>query len=114
MDLVLRPLTHDDIPAWVALLAAVEAVEHTGEHYGAADLVEEMANPEVEVGRDFMGAFDGDDLVGIWTVLPRAPGRAPSRCTSTARCGPPPGSPRTPSRRPCSASTGSAATAGTS
>ncbi len=53
------------------LLAAIERVEHTGEHYGAADLAEEMDNPEVEVGKDFVGAFDGEELVGFWTVLPR-------------------------------------------
>ena len=71
MDLVLRPLTRDDIPAWVGLLAAVERVENTGEHYGAVDLAEEMDNPEVEVGKDFVGAFDDEELVGFWTVLPR-------------------------------------------
>ena len=71
MDLVLRPLTRDDIPAWVDLLAAVEHEENTGEHYGAADLAEELDNPDVEVGRDFVGAFDGEELVGFWSVLPR-------------------------------------------
>ena len=71
MDLVLRPLTRDDIPAWAALLAAIEAVEHTGEHYNEADLAEEMDNPEVTVGTDFVGAYDGPLLVGYFSVLPR-------------------------------------------
>ncbi len=71
MDLTLRPLGRDDIPAWVGLLAEIEKVDRTGEHYSAADLAEEMDNPEVEVGKDFVGAFDGDALVGYFSVLPR-------------------------------------------
>jgi GNAT superfamily N-acetyltransferase len=71
MDLVLRPLTRADIPAWATLLAAIEAVEHTGEHYGETDLAEEMDNPEVTVGTDFVGAYDGQRLVGYFSVLPR-------------------------------------------
>ena len=46
-------------------------VDRTGEHYGAADLEEEMANPEVVVGKDFVGAFDGPAMVGYYSVLPR-------------------------------------------
>ena len=71
MDLRLRPLTRTDVPAWAGLLADIERVEHTGEHLSVVDLEEEMANPEVEVGKDFVGAFDGDDLVGYCSVLPR-------------------------------------------
>ena len=68
----LRALLPDDIPAHVALLAAAEAVDDTGEHYNEADLVEEYENPDVEIGRDIVGAFDGDDLVGYFSVYPRA------------------------------------------
>ncbi len=71
VEIALRPLTRDDIPAWVELLAAVEKVENTGEHYGAADLAEEMDNPDTEVGKDFVGAFDGDEQVGYFSVMPR-------------------------------------------
>lgn len=71
MDIGLRPLDRDDIPQWNRLLAAIELVERTGEHFSAADLEEEMANPEVEVGKDFVGAFDGDQMVGYFTVMPR-------------------------------------------
>ena len=67
----LRQLTTDDIPAWAGLLAAVEAVDETGEHYGETDLAEEMANPDVEVGKDFLGAYDGTELVGYASVMPR-------------------------------------------
>jgi len=71
VDISLRPLTRGDIPGWADLLARIEKVDHTGEHYGAADLEEEMANPEVVVGKDFVGAFDGQDMVGYYSVLPR-------------------------------------------
>jgi mycothiol synthase len=67
----LRPLTHADIPTHAALLAAVEAVDKTGEHYSEADLEEEYANPDVEVGKDIVGAWDGDELVGYFSIYPR-------------------------------------------
>src|SRR4051794_5585374 len=68
----LRPLARSDVAAWADLLAAIEEVDRTGEHYAAADLAEEMANPGVAVGKDFVGAFDaGGQLVGYYSVLPR-------------------------------------------
>jgi mycothiol synthase len=80
VDVSLRPLAPSDIPAWVDLLAAIEKVDRTGEHYSAADLAEEMANPLVEVGKDFVGAFDADgQLVGFFSILPR--GAADGRYT---------------------------------
>jgi mycothiol synthase len=74
VDISLRPLTRGDIPGWADLLARIEQVDRTGEHFGAADLEEEMANPEVVVGKDFVGAFDGPDMVGYYSVLPRGEG----------------------------------------
>lgn len=72
VDIRLRPLARSDIPAWADLLAAIERVDRTGEHYDAADLTQELANPEVEVGKDFVGAFDADgQLVGYYSILPR-------------------------------------------
>lgn len=68
----LRPLGHSDIPALVRLLAAAEAVDRTSEHYNEADLAEEFANPDIELGKDVVGAFRGDDLVGYFSVYPRA------------------------------------------
>jgi mycothiol synthase len=71
----LRPLWHADIPAHAALLAAVEAVDATGEHYSEADLEEEYANPDIEVGKDVVGAWSsagaGEELVGYFSVYPR-------------------------------------------
>lgn len=73
--LTLRPLRHADIPAHAALLAAIEAVDHTGEHYSEADLEEEYANPDIEVGKDIVGAWEGtgdeEELVGYFSVYPR-------------------------------------------
>ncbi len=75
MQLQLRALTEADIPAWARLLAAAEAVDNTGEHYNEADLVEELANPDIEVGKDVVGAFDTDvssaEPVGYFAVYPR-------------------------------------------
>ncbi len=70
-DPQLRPLTTADVPAWNRLLAEVEKVDETGEHYNEADLAEEMANPDIELGKDLVGAFVGDDLVGQFCVYPR-------------------------------------------
>ena len=71
-DIELRPLGTGDIPALARLLAAAEAVDRTGEHYNEDDLAEELANPELELGKDIVGAFDADALVGYFLVYPRA------------------------------------------
>ena len=72
MTISLRPLTHDDIPALARLLAAAESVDRTGEHYNEADLEEEFANPDIELGKDIVGAFEGQELVGYFSVYPRS------------------------------------------
>lgn len=71
-DALLRPLSTDDIPAWNRLLGEIEKVDRTGEHYNEADLVEEMANPDIELGKDIVGAYLDDELVGYFAVYPRA------------------------------------------
>jgi ribosomal protein S18 acetylase RimI-like enzyme len=71
VDIILRPLDRDDIPAWARMLAEIEKVDRTGEHYGVADLEEEMSNPDMQVGKDFVGAFDGEAMVGYFSVMPR-------------------------------------------
>ena len=70
MDLDWRPVTVDDVPAWNALLARAEDVDHTGEHYNEADLVEELQD-EAQGPDDRMGAWDGDRMVAFATVRPR-------------------------------------------
>jgi mycothiol synthase len=71
VSVFLRALSHDDIPALARLLAAAEAVDRTSEHYNEADLVEEFANPDIEIGKDVVGAFDAAELVGYFSVYPR-------------------------------------------
>jgi mycothiol synthase len=71
VDVELRGLDTADIPAWNRLLAAIEEADRTGEHYNEADLAEEMANPDIELGKDIVGAFVGDELVGFFSVYPR-------------------------------------------
>lgn len=71
-DVTLRPLTADDIPALNRLMAAIEKVDRTGEHYNEADLAEEMANPDIEVGKDVVGAWAVEDLVGYFWVYARS------------------------------------------
>ncbi|HEU4512894.1 MAG TPA: GNAT family N-acetyltransferase [Nocardioidaceae bacterium] len=71
-DARLRPLTTDDIPDWNRLLGEIEKADRTGEHYNEADLVEEMENPDIELGKDIVGAYLDDELVGFFSVYPRA------------------------------------------
>jgi mycothiol synthase len=71
-DVSLRPLGREHIPAWNLLLAEIEKVDRTGEHYNEADLAEEMDNPDIELGKDLVGAFRADDLVGYFCVYPRS------------------------------------------
>ena len=69
----LRPLTESDIPAWNRLLARIEEVDRTGEHYNEADLLEEMRNPDLTPGQDMIGAWDSGtgELVGYFCVYHR-------------------------------------------
>ncbi len=71
MSIELRPLDLGHAPLLAALHAAAEAVDDTGEYYNEADLVEELSNPELELGKDVIGAFDGDNLVGYCSVVAR-------------------------------------------
>jgi mycothiol synthase len=74
VDPTLRALTRADIPAWNRLLAAIELVEQSGEHYNEADLAEEMDNPDIELGKDMVGAFVDEQMVGYFSVYPRPTG----------------------------------------
>jgi GNAT superfamily N-acetyltransferase len=72
VNTALRALDRADVPAWNRLLADVETVDQTGEHYNEADLVEEMDNPDVELGKDMVGAFVDEQMVGYFCVYPRS------------------------------------------
>lgn len=76
MDYRIRPASVDDAAAVAALMAAAEAVDDTGEHYAVDDVVEEMANPGIDVTRDWLLALDEEDeVVGSASLRPRAPSR---------------------------------------
>lgn len=72
MSIELRGLARADIPAWCRLLADIEAVDDIGEHYDEGDLAEEMSNPDTVPGVDFVGAYDGAELVGYCSVYARS------------------------------------------
>lgn len=64
-----RPATVADVPAWARLLAAVEAVDRTGENYGEDDLVELTQDPSLNLARDTLVAATPDgELVAFGGV----------------------------------------------
>ena len=71
-----RALGIDDVHAWARLLEAIESADQTGEHYSAEDLLEELGDTSLDVPRDTLGAWIGDDLVGYLMVMQRADGGA--------------------------------------
>ncbi|GAA1181594.1 GNAT family N-acetyltransferase [Pseudonocardia alaniniphila] len=67
-QLRLRPMRHDDSARWAVLLAAVEEVDRRDEHYDADDLTEELADPDLDLGRDTLIVLDrsaGDEGVAV-------------------------------------------------
>jgi ribosomal protein S18 acetylase RimI-like enzyme len=68
---VAAPLSTDHLSAWVALLAAVEAVDQEGENYDEEDLAEDFADPVVDPSRDMLGIWHGDALVAYAAVYCR-------------------------------------------
>lgn len=71
VELTWRPLTSEDAAAWQVLLAAVEAVDRTGENYDVTDLAEELVDPLLDPARDTLGAFVGPVLVAYGKVSGR-------------------------------------------
>ncbi|WP_410670814.1 GNAT family N-acetyltransferase [Amycolatopsis sp. cmx-4-68] len=71
MDLTWRPLTLDDVPALARLYAAAEEVDRTGDHFGEADLRDELVAPNVDLARATVGAWAGDELIGYGLVRRR-------------------------------------------
>jgi mycothiol synthase len=64
-----RPMRSGDAARWAALLQAVEDVDRRGEHYDAEDCVEELAEPELDLGRDTLLVLDADDRAVAYQVL---------------------------------------------
>ena len=63
-DLVRRPIGTADCKDWARLLAAVEPVDGTGENYDADDLVEELADPNIDPARDSLGLWLDGTMIG--------------------------------------------------
>ena len=59
------PPTRADDPAWVELLAAIEAVDRRGEVLGPEDLEDEWASVWARPDTDATFVWDGDDLVAF-------------------------------------------------
>ena len=58
------PISADLLPQWAGLLAACEAIDNTGEHFGEADLAEFLIDPDMDLPRGSMSAWDGPEMVG--------------------------------------------------
>ncbi|MGH4029254.1 GNAT family N-acetyltransferase [Actinomycetota bacterium Odt1-20B] len=58
-----RPLSREDIPAWLELHRAVEAVDRTGDHVDAVDLTESLDDPKLDLDRDTTTLWDGPSMV---------------------------------------------------
>lgn len=72
-DFEIRPMTRDDAQALADVLVAAEAVDHTEEHYGFDDVLEELDNQMIEVERDWLVAEHAGTVVGHSRLMPRAP-----------------------------------------
>jgi mycothiol synthase len=72
-DFSTRPMTPDDAGAVNDLLAAAEAVDHTEEHYSVEDVVEEVANPMIDLEHDWLLVERDGQVVGQTRLMPRAP-----------------------------------------
>ncbi|MGO1049958.1 GNAT family N-acetyltransferase [Crossiella sp. CA198] len=75
-DLVHRPLTAADAPAWAELTAAEQKADPGGEEYSASELAEELAVPGFDPATDSLGVFHRDTLVAVGLVY-RKPTREP-------------------------------------
>ena len=72
-DVEIRPVTRDDAEAVTDLLAAAEAVDRTDEHYSVEDVVEELENPMIDLGKDWLLAVVDGEIVAQGRLMPRAP-----------------------------------------
>jgi mycothiol synthase len=70
MQIAWRPVAAGDIPAWARLMAAVEEVDRTGEHYDEDDLREEFEDPAVGP-QDRVSGWIGDEMVAYAGLRPR-------------------------------------------
>ena len=63
-----RALTTEDAPALTRAYAAVEAADHTGEHYSEQDIRDELEQESIDLRRDTLAALapDGELVAFAW------------------------------------------------
>lgn len=61
-SLAARPLNRDAVSAWLELHEAVERVDRAGEHVDAAELVEVLDDPKLDLEQDSLALWDGPRL----------------------------------------------------
>lgn len=69
----LRALTQADAPALTRLLAAMEAVDRTGEHFDEDDIADELADSAIDLARDTLTAVGPDGALLGWTAVRFSP-----------------------------------------
>src|SRR5512133_3166340 len=62
-----------DAPALTRLLAEIEAVDATGEHFSEDDVADELADSSVNLARDTLTAVGADGCLLGWTVVRSSP-----------------------------------------
>jgi ribosomal protein S18 acetylase RimI-like enzyme len=70
MQITWRPIEAGDIPAWARLMAAMEEVDGTSEHYDEDDLREEFEDPATG-SLDRVSGWIGDEMVAYAGLRPR-------------------------------------------
>jgi mycothiol synthase len=73
VDLTIRGATSEDAPALTALLQAADVVDQTELHEGLEDVEEMLANPMVDLGKDWLVAERDGQVVASAELWPRAP-----------------------------------------
>ncbi|MEV6425653.1 GNAT family N-acetyltransferase [Streptomyces sp. NPDC051662] len=59
-----RPIDRSDLPAWLRLRQAIEAVDNDGRPPSEAELAQRFTDSYVDMARGSMAAWDGDRMVG--------------------------------------------------
>jgi mycothiol synthase len=77
---LLRALTRADAPGLTTLLAGIEAVDATGEHFDEDDVADELADASVDLARDTLTVVGPDGSLLGWTAV-----RASSTVTDVDR-----------------------------
>ncbi len=71
--MTLRALAPADAPALTRLLAAIEAVDATGEHFDEDDIADELADASVDLDRDTLTVVGPDGTLIGWTAVRASP-----------------------------------------